>query len=154
MLFPATIFSPLIIAYCVKKKRIKLRGSKGINLKELISIIKCVSLSLFLILTKDIFIDLRGWGREGEWEGGRERERERERERYWETSMWQRNMNRLPPMSTPAGDWTCNLRRCMCMTGNPSQDLWCMGWCSDQLSHTGQGKIILLQKTYNKVTLE
>lgn len=37
-----------------------------------------------------------------------ERERKGERERG-ETSMWERNVNQLPPTSAPTGDWTLNL---------------------------------------------
>ena len=38
--------------------------------------------------------------------------REREGEREKETSMWKRNIDQLPPICTPTGDWTCNPGMC------------------------------------------
>ena len=58
---------------------------------------------------EDIFMDFRKGGRR-EREGGREKERERKRERERKTSMWEINVNRLPPLCMLlTGDQTCNL---------------------------------------------
>ena len=80
-----------------------------------------------------MFINFRGRGRERKDTTGRKRDRggvERERERV----MWKRNTDRLPPVCTLTGNWTCNLAMC------PDQEFWCMGQCSKQLSHLTRAK--------------
>ena len=49
--------------------------------------------------------------------------REKKGERHTETSMWERNIDWLPPIHVPTGDWTgdqkCNLGICPEQESNP-----------------------------------
>ena len=77
-------------------------------------------LSFQQVTTEDAY-----WFQGGLWGGGEGglREREREREREKETSMWKRNINRLPPVWAPTGDWTWNPGMCPDQESN----LWPFG---------------------------
>ena len=69
-------------------------------------------------LLKDMFIDLR------------DRQRERERERERETSMWERNIDQVPPTYTLTGDKTHNL---VCaLTGNQTRNFLVYGMILQQ----------------------
>ena len=59
----------------------------------------------------------------------------------------ERNIDQLPPVRAPNGDWTLNLRMCPAQRSNP-QLFWCTGWCSHQLSHTARAKIYFLEKEW------
>ena len=58
----------------------------------------------------------------------RERKREREK-RERETSIWERDINQVPPICAQNGDWTCNLGMCLHWELNP------YGWHSNKLSN-------------------
>ena len=92
-----------------------------------------------------MFIDVRrrgkgtGGGREGERKRRRDREGERERER-------KRNINWLPSTFTPTRDWTCNPSTYPACKLNP-QPFWCMGQCSNQLSHLSRASTLFWKCT-------
>ena len=51
----------------------------------------------------------------------------REKGRERETLMWEKNINPLPPIRTPTGDWTCNLGMCPDQDSDP----WSFGVWDD-----------------------
>ena len=60
---------------------------------------------------------------------------EREEVRGRETLMWERNIDRLVA-SHACPDWGLNLQpRYVPWLGIEPATFWCMGWCSNQLSH-------------------
>ena len=60
-----------------------------------------------------------------------------------ETSVWERNINRLSPVHTLTGNWARNLGTFPDWQLKPESFL-CTGWCSDQLGHPARASCIFM----------
>ena len=79
-------------------------------------------------------------------EGGKERKRG---ERG--TWMWERNIDCIPPICIPTGDWTYNLG--MSPDQESNSTFWCMGQRSNRLSHLARVLLAFLYSEFHSEVL-
>ena len=121
-----------VLCWVIKQSLIYL-SSFSINMFEsykspfTIALVIARVFDFFLILTREPFFSLL-----------LERKTEREWERERETPMWDRNSNWLPSRMCSNWGWSLQPGN-VPWQGIKPRTLQSMGWCSNQLSHTGQG---------------